>query len=441
MIEDELYRTSTQYRLWSFTPQKLASLRANTNTLASENVKAAIKRHRHAKSQLSSLDVSATTSAATSDAENNGLSNGIGGPVRAPDNGEVDCLTAEEEKKLIDFYCSSCLQMSLSEPFNLPIQVVVCYKRVCLPEGGMGAKIVKATAIQFLKRFYLSNSPMTYQPKKIMPSALFLATKTEAIHLPLKDFAAKMKTVPGMKKITEEEVLAPEFIITQGLRFAFDVRHPFRALQGAYLELLTFVSAVKGGKAPAWISLPVESLSRQLLELPKAEGAGAIRRATPLEFERRVKAAYEAANTRLKSDAIVSDAYFFYTPSQIMFATLWLADRPLTEYYLSSKVNTGSRSLGGKPKILATIKDCAKLLTEYASQSGTLYDEAKALDKKLHLCRNPEKMDLVKLNAAQKRDAGEEGKLDENVAKKRKVEREQSAKEADDLFGPGLQKA
>jgi cyclin H len=50
-------------------------------------------------------------------------------------------------------------------------------------------------------------------------------------------------------------------------------------------------------------------------------------------------------------------------------------------------------------------------------------------------------MDLVKLNAAQKRDAGEEGKLDENVAKKRKLEREQTAKEADDLFGPNLQKA
>jgi len=46
----------------------------------------------------------------------------------------------------------------------------------------------------------------------------------------LQGFAVQMKTLPGMKKITEEEVLAPEFIITQGLRFAFDVHHPFRAL-------------------------------------------------------------------------------------------------------------------------------------------------------------------------------------------------------------------
>jgi cyclin H len=135
MTEDDLYRTSTQYRLWSFTPEKLASLRYNTNALASEHVKAAIKRHKHAKSQLPSFDVSATTSAATSDAENNGVSNGAGGPVRAPENGEVDCLTAEEEKKLIDFYCSSCLQMSLSEPFNLPIYVVVCYETAYRSQG------------------------------------------------------------------------------------------------------------------------------------------------------------------------------------------------------------------------------------------------------------------------------------------------------------------
>lgn len=300
---------------------------------------------------------------------------------------------------------------------------------------------VQATAIQFLKRFYLSNSPMTYQPKKIMPSALFLATKTEAIHLPLKDFVEQMKKVPGMKKLTDEEVLAPEFIITQGLRFAFDVRHPFRALKGAYLELFSLVNVVKGSRAPTWISTPAETLSRQLLELPKVDSKSNARRATPLEFEKRVKAAYEAATTRLESDAVISDAYFLFTPSQIMFATLLLADPLLTEFYLSTKINTSSNSLGGKPKILSTIKDCAQLLRDHASQSGTLYDEARELDRKLHLCRNPEKMDLVKLNAAQKRDAGEDGKLDENVAKKRKLEREQNAKEADDVFGPDLSKA
>jgi len=189
VTEDELYRTSTQFRLWSLTPEKLLSLRANTNDLAANHVKAAIKRQ--AKSHLSSLDVSATTSA-------------------APPTEEVGCLTAEEEKKLINFYCASCLQMSLGDPFGLPIHVVVREAEYVQCRFVIR---VQATAIQFLKRFYLYNSPMTYQPKKIIPSALFLATKTESIHLQLQDFVAQMKTVPGMKKITEEEVLAPEFII------------------------------------------------------------------------------------------------------------------------------------------------------------------------------------------------------------------------------------
>jgi hypothetical protein len=34
-----------------------------------------------------------------------------------------------------------------------------------------------------------------------------------------------------------EEILAGEFLLCQGIRFAFDVKHPFRALRGAIMEL------------------------------------------------------------------------------------------------------------------------------------------------------------------------------------------------------------
>lgn len=36
---------------------------------------------------------------------------------------------------------------------------------------------------------------------------------------------------------TAEEILAGEFLLCQGIRFCFDVRHPFRALEGVILEL------------------------------------------------------------------------------------------------------------------------------------------------------------------------------------------------------------
>ena len=42
LSEDDLYRRSTQYRLWTFTPETLAALRATANAQATSAVKAAI---------------------------------------------------------------------------------------------------------------------------------------------------------------------------------------------------------------------------------------------------------------------------------------------------------------------------------------------------------------------------------------------------------------
>ncbi|KLJ05658.1 cyclin H, partial [Blastomyces silverae] len=44
MLEDDIYRASSQYRLWSFTEESLRSIRDNTNAVASERVRAAIRR-------------------------------------------------------------------------------------------------------------------------------------------------------------------------------------------------------------------------------------------------------------------------------------------------------------------------------------------------------------------------------------------------------------
>lgn len=60
--------------------------------------------------------------------------------------------------------------------------------------------------------------------------------------------------------------------------------------------------------------------------------------------------------------------------------------------------------------------------------------------KKLRLCRDPDKVDLVKLNQAQKRDAVADGELEEHKAKKRKIARESHQKEADEFWGPELNK-
>jgi len=107
MLEDERYRISTQYRLWSYTPSSLLNLRSTTNRTAADRVREAVRRVREARA-LSSAD--------TSEAEN-------GRSASAIPEGEVDCLTVEEELKLVEFYCRQTLQ--LGDHLKVPTDVKV----------------------------------------------------------------------------------------------------------------------------------------------------------------------------------------------------------------------------------------------------------------------------------------------------------------------------
>jgi cyclin H len=270
---------------------------------------------------------------------------------------------------------------------------------------------------------------MDYHPKQIMPAALFLATKTENQHSPLKHFVEKLKSIKGLNILTAEEVLAPEFILTQGLRFCFDVRHPQRGLKGFYLECKLLDQMVKGKRLPkGFTSVSEEELT-----------AGILHGSNPDEFIAGVDRGYGIAKEYLIKAALLSDVYFLYTPSQILFASWYLAQPDLITYYITLKLSQ-SPNTSLTEKVLSTIKDCAAILKATNDETQEDREELRRIDKKLFKCRNPEKLDLVGLNKAQKRGGGEEGVLDENVAKKRKLAREKSEREAADLFGPDLVK-
>ena len=278
-----------------------------------------------------------------------------------------------------------------------------------------------------MKRFYLSNSPMTYHPKEIMPSAIFLSTKTENHYISLQKFVSKLP------KTTAEDVLAPEFLLTQGLRFTFDVRHPQRGLEGGYMELialakgdLTLGSAMEKTK---------KDLQQEMIFLKPAQVGG--RTGTTIESAvARIQTAHGKAKDTLKTSALLTDAYFLYTPSQLWLAALMQADEPLVRFFLDVKFPTSSPV---KPKLLAALQACGQLFesSPSANPSKEEVTELTKIDRKLYKCRNPEKIDLVGINNAQKRE-GEEDGLDEKVVKKRKLEREKSEKEAADVFGPPI---
>jgi cyclin H len=290
---------------------------------------------------------------------------------------------------------------------------------------------------------------MTYHPKSIMPCAVFLATKTDNFYMSLREFA---NGIPGITK--PEEVIAPEFTLTQGLRFTFDVRHPFRGLEGAVMELQAIAQG-EGKPAPHHLGQTPESLKQALHSIPRLATSQADDSAS---ISARIGNAHGKAREILKTAAQMTDAYFFYTPSQIWLSAFFLADQPLAQFFLDVKIPPVGDVTNADPmnplaliraKLLTTLSDCSKLLESYTPVSSDTdkRKRLKGIAKKVYQCQQIEKMDPATPGSAHKRTsgnpapAGSEGISEgesERAAKKRKLERERREKETRDIFGGEL---
>jgi cyclin H len=288
---------------------------------------------------------------------------------------------------------------------------------------------------------------MTYSPKSIMICALFLATKTDNYYIPLEDFA---NGVPGINR--PEEVIEPEFTLTQGLRYTFDVRHPFRGLEGGVMELQAIAQG-EGKPASHHIGQTPESLKQAIQSIPPLPSSS-----QQTSVSMRISHAHGKAREILKSAAQMTDAYFFYTPSQIWLAALILADRPLAQFYLDVKIGPVVEAGNPDPanplamirmKLLTVLSDCSKLLGSYAASSADPANQKrlKGIAKKVHQCQQIEEMDPAAPGSGQKRSSGKipgaaadgasESEM-ERVAKKRKLERERREREGKEVFGGEL---
>jgi cyclin H len=261
--EDERYRQSSQYRLWSFTRANLQDLRSKTNALAKQQI-----------------------------------------APRLTADPTPEALTADEELRLVRFYTIELIRAA--QFCELPTEI-------------------RSTAAIFFRRFYVTNSVMTYPPTELLKTSLFFGCKAEGFYIRLAKLAEKLSGTTG------EQILAGEFLLCQGIRFAFDVRHPFRALEGAILEL---------------------------------------RRKMP-DDERRVNNAHAKAREVLKFSPLLTDVYFHYTPSQIMMAALQMADAALLDLLLPpdpAKNGNDDSAVGAhtdmRAKIMGAIDSCRAMLEE-----------------------------------------------------------------------------
>jgi len=136
--EDARYRQSSQFRLWSFSPSQLAAAREKANILAQSSIAARL---------VSTPNTSAPTSNANTP-----------DPDGAPSLPEF--LTPAEEAVMVSFYTSELLRAG---------------------DHAEVGEVVKATGAAFFRRFYVTNSIMTYPPQDMLIVALFFACKAEGI--------------------------------------------------------------------------------------------------------------------------------------------------------------------------------------------------------------------------------------------------------------------
>lgn len=380
---DELYETSTQYRLWTFTHKGLKAVRQATNEAAAAQAREAIQRVQQNKA---------------GGGEN-------GNHLESTESGtrkEIDCLTPDEEYKLVQYYCY--LLMNISDTFQFPTAVKVRYG--CSPTQSSHSvplvfitlnyisllytdHIMKASAVMFLRRFFLRTSPMTYHPKEILTAVLFLTTKTENHYIPIQTFSEKIP------KSTPEEIVALEFTVAMGLRWCFDIKHPFTPLMGATMELQQIYTGqfkspaiIDPEKQSELIRLPPTELQQRLRNLPDASNN------LQAHNEKRILELYHHARNLLFG-SLLTDVAFLYSPSQIAVAAIYAIDPAVGLFYLDLK-SAHPKSHPSYEEVQAAIQQCAgelrigESLLSSKNQDNT---DVKRIDRKLYYCRNPDKMD------------------------------------------------
>ena len=271
--------------------------------------------------------------------------------------------------------------------------------------------------MQYLRRFYLTNSPMTYHPKAIMACALFIATKSSHFHLTPHHFTTEFNN------LTEDDLKAPEFLVLQGLQFTLDVRHPFLGLDGGWIEMK-------------------EMIDEERILSGVHDG------------EKRGLSAIQTAKGLLRREAQMTDVYFLYTPAQIWMASVYCVDEELLRSYLDAKFEDILANLPTqgeavekmqtqfKTKILTTIQQCASTFKAWKSPEDDKKErkELARIGKKLAKCQDPEKADIVAVARAKRAEKREKepgasgSERDENVKKRKKV----AGSEDGDVFGGEL---
>ncbi|KAG2393961.1 hypothetical protein C9374_003725 [Naegleria lovaniensis] len=261
---------------------------------------------------------------------------------------ENDLLSPEEESLIVLRFSETLLHISTKLMYPLH---------------------VKATALTYLKRFYLKHSIMEYDIVFMMLTCIFLATKTEEKFVALAQFLENVNAVVSdAGTLTSQFIFKNELILLQGLDFNLMVYHPYRSLF-AYAHDL---HDMYGNDA----DVLYEGAQQKITELIKS-----------------------------------TDTIFLYTPSVIALASLYIVSTDVAKNFISKMFPTQEAQL---------LRQVEEIKTIYHSSTPEK-SKLKAADKKLKKVRKILKPQLEEL----------EERYLAQIAEEQRVKREEKYRKRD----------
>ena len=225
---------------------------------------------------------------------------------------------------------------------------------------------ITATAALFLRRFFLSNSVMLYDPKSIMVAAAFLASKVEDAMTEVRHLEEGTKLMNS--HVSQADILQAEFALLEGIRCDLLCFHPYKAVLACTEDLRMFIKSDKG---------------RSIATFPNGESRPVV--------GQDLKPMHDGAR-QLVDDVIVSDIPLMYSPGHVGLAALIVANEQMV------KPDVPKVDLFAYVRHRFEGKDYEHVKEQVMEISGLL----KGLKEGLHGC-GTHKVDLVKLKGVHKK--------------------------------------
>lgn len=265
-------KDSSQLKSWTFTPENLELCRARANRVARKRLSDPDANNSPPPVECFACDFD--PSKYPEDQEE--------GPLEL--NGSP-FLNTEEEALLVSFYASKL-------PTLIGPQAQISRLR--------RESKVPATAAMLLRRFFLSNSVMMFDPKAIMVASAFLASKVEDAMTDIRYLEEGTQRMNA--PVTQAEILPAEVNLLSGINFELLCFHPYKAVLAITEDLRTYLKSEQG---------------KSLVQFSD----GSQRPITGHDL----KPMHDAAQM-IVNDVIVSDIPLLYTPAQIGLAALVVAN-------------------------------------------------------------------------------------------------------------------